>query len=204
MDCAGRKAAILRVLFDYKFLPSGLKLSRWGGFCHPVYFFCPWCVVVWDDWHCTITEKPQQKIRLKMCSKLSDFIRGWLGSTGHLQGSPVPPITTHAAFSCLWFCQSWIFGFRFSMLDVCLRAELLFVVHFPPSKHLSHLSWPDKYLKEVTQSPFSRSGSEQYWGESVNKHCSTEGMKPLAKGQEGSSWKSQESQSNFPSLRTVS
>lgn len=27
-------------------------------------------------------------------------------------------------------------------------AELLFVVHFPPSKHLSHLSWPDKYLKE--------------------------------------------------------
>ena len=41
-----------------------------------------------------------------------------------------------------------MFGFRFSMLDVCLWAELLFVVHFPPSKHLSHLSWPDKYLKE--------------------------------------------------------
>lgn len=138
------------------------------------------------------------------CARNSNFIRGWLGSTGRLQGSPVPPITTHAAFSCLWFCQSWMFGFRFSMLDVCLWAELLFVVHFPPSKHLSHLSWPDKYLKEVTQSPFSRSGSEQYWGESVNKHCSTEGMKPLAKGQEGSSWKSQELQSNFPSLQTVS
>lgn len=92
--------------------------------------------------------KASAKIRVMMCSKLSDFIRGWLGSTGHLQGSPVPPITTLAAFSCLWFCQSWMFGFMFSVLDVCLRAELLFVVHFPPSKHLSHLSWPDKYLKE--------------------------------------------------------
>ena len=76
------------------------------------------------------------------------LFRGWLGSTGHLQGSPVPPNTTLAAFSSLWFWQSWMFEFKLSMLEVRLQAELLFVVRFPPSNHLAHLSWPDKYLKE--------------------------------------------------------
>lgn len=40
------------------------------------------------------------------------------------------------------------------MLDVSLQAELLFVAPLPPSKHYSHLSWPEKHLKEEKpQSP---------------------------------------------------
>lgn len=147
MDCSGRKAAILRILFNNKFLHDNLKLSKQGGFCHPVCFFLSTVCCILGSPASNHHWKPSAKIRLVMCSRLSDFIRGWLGSTGHLQGSLVSPTTTHAAFS-LWFCQSWMFGFGFSVLDVCLEAELLFVVHFPPSKHLSHLSWPDKYLQE--------------------------------------------------------
>lgn len=100
-----------------------------------------------------------------------------------LQGSPVPPIITHAAFSCLWFCQSWMFGFRLSMLDICLQAELFFVVHFPPSKHLSHLSWPDKYLKSYSHHfpGLGLSNTEESLSISNDPQ---EGMKALGKGRE--------------------
>lgn len=39
-------------------------------------------------------------------------------------------------------------------------------------------------ISKVIQSPFSRPGFKQYWGESVNKQWPTEGMKALGKGQE--------------------
>lgn len=114
---------------DGEFFPSNLL------------FFCPQFVVV-----CCRGFTPSLKSLSKnQVDDVHNFIRDWLWSTGHLHKAS---ITTHAVFSCLWLCQSWMFGFRFSVLDVSLQAELLFVVPLPPSKCFSHLSWPDKHLKE--------------------------------------------------------
>lgn len=201
VDCTGRKVPILKMLLKCRFLHGGLKLSRWGVLSIQSAFLCPQIVIVCCS-GTTPSLESLSKNQIDDEHKTQCLIRDWLCSTGHLHKAS---LTTHSVFSCLWLCQSWMFGFRFSMLDVSLQAELLFAVPLPPSNTLfsSKLTWQTSKTRKATESPFLRPVSEQYWGKCVNKHCYTEGIKPLGKCQEGSAWRSQEPQSGFPSLQTV-
>lgn len=146
MNVVGRQEAVLNMFFSlqvYTCRPETIKMGF--IFCHTMYFFLSivWCSLEWlalhHHWKTSAKNQGVVLGTQSLYYRLTD-----------LQGSPVPPIITHAAFSCLWFCQSWMFGFRLAMLDICLQAELFSVVYFPPSKYLTGLPWPNKYLESYS------------------------------------------------------
>lgn len=93
-------------------------------------FLCPKFVVVASHHHW----KASPKIRLTMCTEISDFIRDWLCSTGHLhkvllQHMLVLVVYDFAKAECLGSgFPCWMYSFK-------LNCSLLFLFH-PPNTFL--------------------------------------------------------------------
>lgn len=100
-------------------------------------FFCPWCVVVWDDWHRTITEKPQQKNQVEDVLETLTLLEADLGALATckapqyllLQHMLLLVVYDFAKAECLGSgFPCWMYAFR-------LNCFLLFIFH-PPNTFL--------------------------------------------------------------------